>query len=189
MTKRVKIEEQELLTLLISKSEDGFNILYDNYSAALFGVICRVIEHREIAEDLLQESFVKIWNNIHQYDPAKGRLFTWMINLARNISIDKLRSKEYQNILKNQDLEDSVHIFDQQQHASQNPDTIGLKNYVELLQPELKLIIELMYFKGYTQTEIAGEYQIPLGTVKTRARAALTRLRELLDEQKVMTQK
>jgi RNA polymerase sigma-70 factor, ECF subfamily len=185
LARRVQIAENELVGLLRSGSEKGFHILYDNYSAALYGVIGRMVENKELAEDLLQECFVKIWNNISMYDESKGRLFTWMINMARNLCIDKLRSKDYNNSLKNRDIDGTVHIYDQQQSSQHNPDHIGLRKIVGQLQPEQARIIELMYFKGYTQSEIAEEFSIPLGTVKTRARAALGKLRSLFAEPKM----
>ncbi|HNP49634.1 MAG TPA: sigma-70 family RNA polymerase sigma factor, partial [Bacteroidia bacterium] len=95
MVRRIKITEEELIRLLSNREEKGIEILYDNYSAALYGVIHRIVQQDEIAEDVLQETFLKIWNNFGQYDSAKGRLFSWMINIARNASIDKVRSKEF----------------------------------------------------------------------------------------------
>lgn len=182
LAKKVVIEEQDLLEMLRNKTERGFSILYDNYSGALFGVILRIVEDNELAADLLQEAFVKIWNNIHQYDSAKGRLYTWMLNLTRNLCIDKLRSRDYTNTRKNQDIESSVDMFDAQKFTQNKPELIGVKSLVEKLSPEHSEIIMLMYFKGYTQSEIAEEFNIPLGTVKTRARAALNKLREVFDE-------
>ena len=79
--------------MLLAREAKGIEILYDNYSAALYGVIHRIIQNDEIAEDVLQETFLKIWNNFGQYDSVKGRLFSWMINIARNGAIDKIRSK------------------------------------------------------------------------------------------------
>lgn len=179
MGRHIAIEEQELISLLKEKSEAGFNVLYNNYSAAIYGVVMKVVENTELAEDITQEAFVKIWNNISQYDDSKGRLFTWMINLTRNLCIDKLRSKDYSNTLKNQNIEDSVNIVDHEVSSSFNPELIGVKKLVEKLPEDIRHIIELMYFKGYTQSEIADEYNIPLGTVKTRARSGINALRNI----------
>jgi RNA polymerase sigma factor (sigma-70 family) len=104
---KTKIEEQELIALLRARSQRGLRILYDNYSAALFGVISRIITDNETAEDVLQEAFVKIWNNIDNYDTSKGRLFTWLLNVARNQAIDKTRSKDFKDAGKVQRIEDS----------------------------------------------------------------------------------
>ena len=90
-----KYSEEELIYLLKNRDQSAFSYLYDNYSGALFGVIYKMVENRELAEDVLQEAFVKIWNNFSNYDNLKGRLFTWMLNLTRNLTIDTLRSKGY----------------------------------------------------------------------------------------------
>ena len=90
-----KYSEQELVNDLQQQDQQAFSYLYDNYSSALFGLIFKMVNDKELAEDILQEAFVKIWNNFSNYDSIRGRLFTWMINLTRNLTIDTLRSKGY----------------------------------------------------------------------------------------------
>ena len=171
--------------MLSGRNAEGLEILYDNYSTALYGVIFRIIGNEEIAEDVLQETFLKIWNNFSMYDSAKGRLFTWMVNIARNMAIDKVRSKEFSQIHKNQPLTDSVSLVDFDNQATYNPETIGLKEMVRKLEPEYRQIIDLLFFGGYTQNEAAEKLSIPLGTVKTRSRAAIMKLRQLFNMDKV----
>lgn len=142
------------------------------------GVISRIIQHTEIAEDLLQETFIKIWNAAENYDPDKGRLFTWMLNIARNVAIDKLRSKDFRNAGKNQDIENNVDFIDAQKEISFNADTLGIKDMVDDLKPEFHAVLDLVYFKGYTHVEAAEELNLPLGTVKTRIRMAIMELRK-----------
>ncbi|MBU0696878.1 MAG: sigma-70 family RNA polymerase sigma factor, partial [Bacteroidetes bacterium] len=132
----------------------------------------------EIAEDVLQETFVKIWNSIQQYDPTKGRLFTWMVNVARNLAIDKVRSKDYRNHSKNQDLENHVNDIDETRNSTYKPELLGVKNLVQKLRPEQQIIVDMIYFKGYTHVEVADELAIPLGTVKTRLRMGIIELRK-----------
>jgi RNA polymerase sigma factor (sigma-70 family) len=173
--KRTQISEEKLISLLAERNQQGLEILYDNYSAALYGVIHRIVTVDEIAEDVLQETFLKIWNNFSQYDSSKGRLFTWMLNVARNLAIDKIRSREFSNQNKNQSLDN---VVSQNSFSdSYNPETIGLKEMVRKLEPEYKELIDLLFFGGYTQAEAAEKLGIPLGTVKTRSRSALNRLR------------
>lgn len=148
------------------------------YSGALLGVISRIVQHSEVAEDILQETFVKIWNSAGSYDSSKGRLFTWMMNVARNLAIDKLRSKDFKNANKNQDLENNVDFIDEQKKVIFNSDVLGLKDMVTLLKPELKNVLDMVYFKGYTHVETAEELNLPLGTVKTRLRMAILELRK-----------
>jgi len=175
-----EISEEELVRKLANRETKGLEILYDNYSAVLYGVIHRIVQNEEIAEDLLQEAFLKIWNNFGQYDASKGRLFTWMINICRNLSIDKLRSRDFVNQNKNHPIENSV-IGLASVISSYNPDTIGIKEIVKRLEPDYRTIIELLFFEGYSQSEAADKLNIPLGTVKTRSRAAILKLRMLFD--------
>jgi RNA polymerase sigma-70 factor (ECF subfamily) len=173
----IKYDEPQLVEQLKQGSREGFSYLYDHYSQALYGIVCKVIQDEEIAKDVLQEVFVKIWKNVNAYDESKGRLFTWMLNIARNQAIDKARSKGFQNTQKNQSIEDSVNVVDQQNTISLNPEIIGVRQLVNVLKKEQKELIDLVYFNGYTQEEAAKKLNIPTGTVKTRIRAALMLLR------------
>jgi RNA polymerase sigma factor (sigma-70 family) len=168
--------EEELITLLKQQSKDAFNYLYTNYSGGLYGVIRKVIIDEQTAQDVLQEVFVKIWNNIDQYNPGKGRIYTWMINIARNAAIDKLRSKGEIMKGKIHTAEDAV--YNVSAKTEQMTDSIGLKDAVAGLRQEYQVIVNLAYFKGFTMDEIAKTLDIPLGTVKTRMRAALQTLRQ-----------
>ncbi len=172
--------EQELVSLLKDRDSKAFGYLYDNYSGALNTIILQILNDVELANDVLQEVFINIWKRIESYDPTKGRLFTWMLNIARNASIDLLRSKNYQNSQKNRSLSDNVDVFVRNQSSELNIDSIGLKKVLERLKDEHRILIELAYFKGYTHEEIAEIEAIPLGTVKTRIRNALIQLREHL---------
>jgi RNA polymerase sigma-70 factor (ECF subfamily) len=100
----VTYTEAELLQALQSHDEQAFSFLYDRYSKALFNIILQIIPQQELAEDVLQEVFVKIWQNIKSYDETKGRLYTWMLNIARNQSIDRTRSKDFNNRYKTKEL-------------------------------------------------------------------------------------
>ncbi len=173
----VTYSEEELILLLKQQSRDAFNYLYKNYSAVLFGVINKVVFDEETASDVLQEAFVKIWNNIGQYDSKKGRIYTWMINIARNAAIDKLRSKGEIMKSKIQTGEDIVNDVTKGQKTEQSTDTIGLRKMVAELRPEYEVIVSLAYFKGFTLDEISKTLNIPLGTVKTRMRSAMQQLR------------
>lgn len=184
MGRRIQIAEEDLVTMLTGRDTDGMEILYDNYSAALYGVIHRIIQNEEIAEDVMQETFLKIWNNFTAYDAAKGRLFTWMVNIARNMAIDKVRSKEFYQQQKNRDIADTVSFVDFSNQTTYNPETIGLKEMVRKLEPEYRQIIDLLFFGGYTQSEAADKLNIPLGTVKTRSRAAIMKLRQYFEKDK-----
>lgn len=184
MSRNLKeITEKEIIDALRSGRRDAVGILYDKYSSLLYGIIYRIVHSDEIAEDLLQEVFVKVWKNIQNYDESKAKLVTWMGNIARNLAIDKIRSKDYKNSLQNQDIADFVNIIEDNPGAEEfNPDFIGVKEMLDKLQPEHKVLVDLIYFGGLTQADAAKKLGIPLGTVKTRIRSAINNLRRIFSE-------
>jgi len=169
-------EEQELVAALRQKQNLAFSYLYDHYSGALYGVINQILNDAELSNDVLQETFVNIWKRIDSYDATKGRLFTWMLNIARNAAIDKTRSKGFQQSQRQTPLD--VNAI--QAGIKPGIDDFGLKRVIYKLKEEQRLLIELSYYQGYTHEQIAKALDIPLGTVKTRIRSALTQLRALL---------
>lgn len=166
--------------MLRSRDQRAFTILYDNYSAALYGVILKVVRDEDTAADVLQDSFIKVWRNIDSYTSTKGSLFTWLLNVSRNTAIDKIRSQDYQQSQQNQPIESSVSMVDRSAQIETQVDAIGLRKVIDTLRPEYRTLIELIYFQGYTQAEVSEELGVPLGTIKTRVKAALTQLRGLV---------
>ncbi|CAN5498934.1 sigma-70 family RNA polymerase sigma factor [soil metagenome] len=177
-----QIPEDQLVGLLLEKDKFALNYLYDHYSSALNGVIYRIIGQEELSSEVLQDAFIKIWTNIHSYDPKKGKLFTWMLNISRNLAIDKIRSKEYKKSAETDDIVKNVSVYDKSNMLETNTDDIGVKDLLKKLQPDQEMIIDLLYFQGYTQSEVAKEYDIPLGTVKTRLRNGLINLRKFISK-------
>lgn len=176
-----KYTEQELITHLKENEQSAFAYLYDHYSGALYGIIYKIIKDREIAENVLQETFVKAWNHIENYDSAKGRIFTWIVNIAKHQAIDTLRSKSYKihaNTLSTDYLDDSIK---NNADTFAKFDSIGIMKHVSCLKNDQKQIINLAYFEGYTQEEISKYLVIPLGTVKTKLRMAIKELRKSLN--------
>lgn len=145
-------------------------------------MILRIVHSKEYTEEIIQDVFVKIWNSVHQYDSSKGRFYTWMINIARNTAIDYLKSKGFQNELKNQSLPDFVYDSKELSTTNNSSDYIGFKNVLESLDVDKQELIDLAYYQGYTQNEISDKLKIPLGTVKTKMRNALMKLKDLLKE-------
>ena len=180
MNGKTTYSEQELVTLLQQQSENAFSYLYDNYSAALLGIINSIVQEKESANDVLQEVFVNIWKKISSYDPSKGRLFTWMLNVARNAAIDKIRSKGHRDSLKNQPFPKNVDTNITRTVTAPDVKDVGLKKILLSLKEEQRILIDLSYFQGYTHEEISKGLNIPLGTVKTRIRSALTQLRTMM---------
>lgn len=174
------IEQDELVSRLRAKDKSALNYLYDHYSGALYGTILRIVSNDEVAEEVLQDAFIKIWNNIESYDTSKGRLFTWMMQICRNLSIDKLRSREIKKEMKSDNIEANVYTIEREHRAYQSIDKIGVKELLNKLREDERLIVDLVYFRGYTHSEVSDEYDIPLGTVKTRLRMGLKNLRNLI---------
>jgi RNA polymerase sigma-70 factor (ECF subfamily) len=143
-------------------------------------VVSRVIQKEEVAEEVLQDCFLKIWDKIESYDPAKGKLFTWMLNLTRNLAIDKTRSKEIHIDGKTLRVDNLVSNIESSQFVESNVEGIGLNEVLKSLSQEQYFVIEHLYFKGYTQAELGKEFNIPLGTVKTRLRLAMQKLKQTL---------
>lgn len=170
-------DELELVTALRSKDNQAFGYLYDHYSGALYNVVKQVVGDEEVSSDVLQEAFVNIWRKIDLYDESKGRLFTWMLNIARNAAIDKTRSKGFQQSSKLQPLMDGDGAYPS---VKAGIDDFGLRRVLLKLKDEQRLLIDLSYYQGFTHDQIAKALDIPLGTVKTRIRSALTQLRTLL---------
>lgn len=179
LTATTTYNEEELVLLLKQQSRDAFNYLYKNYAGVLYGVISKVVYDEQTAQDVLQDVFVKIWNNIDRYDAGKGRIYTWMINIARNAAIDKLRSKGEIMKGKIRAGDDIVSNVGAGMKTEQTTDAIGLRKMVAGLKPEYETIVDLAYYRGYTMDEISKTLEIPLGTVKTRMRNALQQLREV----------
>jgi len=178
LNSKTTYSEQELVALLQQRNEKAFGYLYDNYSGALYGIVNSIVTDKEIANDVLQNVFVNIWRKIESYDSSKGRLFTWMLNIARNASIDEVRSKGFRDSQKNQSLGENVNF----PGAVTGPaiDDVGLKKVLTKLKGELRVLVDMSYFQGFTHEEISRALNIPLGTVKTRIRSALIQLRTMI---------
>lgn len=169
--------EGKLLVELKQRKGISFRKLYTLYSASLLGIIMRVIPSTEIAEDILQDTFIKIWKSIDLYDANKGKLFTWMSSLARNSAIDYRRGKSFAKSCKNEDIDSVFSQVDNFHPVRYNTDAIGVREMMRVLSEPQKQVLDLVYFHGYTQAEVSDELQIPLGTVKSRIRLAVKELR------------
>lgn len=173
--------EEDLIVSLRKGDESAYLYLYEHYSATLYGCVIQIIPDRTLAEDTLQEVFLKIFQKIDLYDVEKGRLFTWMMQLTRNMAIDKVRSKSYKENQKVETLDVRETESRGQQSEMPSMDHLGMDKILFSLDEAHKKVIDLAYFQGYTQTEIARELDLPLGTVKTRVRNALVQIRKLLN--------
>jgi RNA polymerase sigma factor (sigma-70 family) len=180
LAQTIKYSEEDLIALLKSRDESAFSYLYDQYSGALFSAILKILNNHALGEEVLQEAFIRIWNNFSTYDPSRGRLFTWMLNITRNLAIDTLRSKSFKKQSKIQNSENAVSYASNGINENDRFDSLGIRKQVTLLKENQKQIIDLAYFEGFTQNEISKKLGIPIGTVKTRMRSAIAELKKIL---------
>lgn len=170
--------EENIIAKLLNGNEEAISLIYDNYGAVLFGICRRMLGNKEDAEEVFQEAMIKIWRYGKSYDPSKARLYTWMVNVTRNTCIDQIRKNDREPQI--QDVESNVHKVNAVHQTELPVDHIGLKKELAKLRSEDRRVLELAYFQGFTQGEIAKKLKVPLGTVKTRARKAINELKNLL---------
>lgn len=176
------MQEEEIIAGLRARDRKTTEYLYEKYSRALFAVISRIILDSDIAEEVFHDAFIKITRKIDSYEESKGRLYTWMANICRNSAIDKLRSKEISQTTKTNTIDDFVFGLESQSGTMEQVDGIGVRELMNQLNEDQRFIIEYIYFQGYTHSEVSEEFDIPLGTVKSRVRAALQVLKKNLEK-------
>ena len=176
-SRKLRLSEDKLIEGLQNMDGSAMSALYRMYSDSLYRVISTIVVIEEVAQDLLQETFIKIWKSFKQYDPGKGRLYTWMARLARNISIDYLRSVNHRNYTVSENLVESTQQIDQKFQVSYNPELIGVKDMTDILNEDQRLALDLIYFKGYTHVQAAEELDITVGILRSRLQSSITVLR------------
>ena len=162
------------------KDVKAFESLYNMYRDSMQGVIYNIVRDNDIAEEVMQDVFIKAWHNASTYSSKKGRFFTWILNIARNAAIDKTRSKAFKKTKQNLDSDFFVDILETSESLDNSTDAIGIKKFVGKLAEKCKAVIELLYFKGYTQVEASETLNMPIGTIKTRNRNCIKELRNLV---------
>ena len=184
-SRKLRLSEDKLIEGLKNMDGSAMSALYRMYSDSLYRVISTIVVIEEVAQDLLQETFIKIWKSFKQYDPGKGRLYTWMARLARNISIDYLRSVNYRNYTVSENLSESTQQIDQRFQVSYNPELIGVKDMTNILNEDQRLALDLIYFKGYTHVQAAEELNITVGILRSRLQSSITELRRTFNREYV----
>ncbi len=183
--------DRELMRRIASKDPEALGLLYDHYNKLLFGLLRSILKKTEEAEDILQEVFTSIWEKAHQFDTERGTPYTWIVSLTRNKGIDRLRSKVYKEQKKQDAVIDDDEAFFPLFSEENNPleNTIlsdrakRVYEALEKLSEKQRTVIQVAYFDGLSQSEISEEMNIPLGTVKTRMRDGMIKLRELLSQE------
>ncbi|KAA2216762.1 MULTISPECIES: RNA polymerase sigma factor [Maribacter] len=173
---------EQLVERFREKDVSAFETLYGMYSENICGVINTIVKNEVRSQEICQDVFVKIWDNADSYNASKGRFFTWILNIARNAAIDEIRSKSYKNEKKNLSADYFVRILEsKEEEVVATVETEGLFKLVRSLKKKCIQLIEMLYFRGYTQKEAAEELAIPVGTVKTRNRSCISKLRENME--------
>ena len=164
---------------------EALEILYDRHASLVLGMLLKVVGNRTVAEELLQETFWRVWNRADTFDSSKGKFVSWMLSIARRQGLDTLRrwksrpklDEGEQSQLKVERILAQTNVA---QDVSRNLQYQAVRTAMGTLPAEQRIIIELSYFKGKTRRQIAEELMLPLGTVHTRARAGLQKLRAFM---------
>jgi len=167
----------QFIELREAHPEKALKLLMDTYGDAMNGIVGKILIREDLIEDALQIGFTKIWKNLKEYSPEKSSLFTWLLSIFRNTAIDILRKENNRKI---QSIDSSVYDsinFSVQSNISDS----GLVQKINSLDTKYKDLIELIYLQGYTQQEVSDEFNIPLGTIKTRISTAIKLLRSALN--------
>lgn len=178
-------DEPELVRRLKSREPQAMADLYDRYGRMVYALIFRMVRNEGAAEDLVQETFLRIWNRVQAFDQDKGALGPWVLTVARNRAIDYIRSVDGRMAQSAFEIEKLEHpsLFQDLERDIFNMDRVRmLRNAFDKLSPNQRVVIELAYYEGLSQTEMAERMKQPLGTVKTWVRTALKALREQLGE-------
>ena len=177
--------DREIAKGLKNREQDALGQLYDRYGRLVYSIIFRIVKNSAVAEDLVQETFLRVWNRVQGFDEEKGALGPWVLTVARNRAIDHLRSidgRMSQNMYELSGNE-SPEMFGNLEKDMLNSDRARvLHEAFKKLNENQKTVIELAYFEGMSQTEMAEKMKQPLGTVKTWVRTALQALRNELGE-------
>ncbi len=168
--------EKHIVELLQERNEKAISLLYEHYGDTLYGVAQKVVRDEEMAQDVLQESFVKIWKKSDSYDSSKAKLFTWLFRITRNTAIDKLRST---NTKTDKEIQMDVSDVYNLGIESIRPEFMDVRENLEKIESKYQIVLEALFFQGMTQQEASEELDIPLGTIKSRLKIGLRELKKI----------
>ena len=175
--------DSALIERMTTGDESALSTLYDRYSAMLFGLLTRILQDREAAEEVLQDMFLQLWRNPGQFDANRGSLPTWLMVVGRNRAISRLRGKRNREVMEENEGDFAgTFVSDQniEDEAVRSELAQKIKSALATLPDEQRQALELAYYEGMSQSEIAAKTGSPLGTVKTRVRTAMISLRQIL---------
>lgn len=170
-----------IVALLRERSPDGLAQLYDRYSTLIYSVALRVVQDRGIAEEITQDVFLRCWNSIDRYQPQQGSLTAWLLAIAHHRAIDELRSRRNKTLRREVDVDTiaPLPVFDPRFDEALVRDEV--RESLSVLPPAQREAIELIFWRGYTRREAADKLGVPIGTLHTRLRLGMDKLRQALD--------
>ncbi len=183
------VQDEALIARLAAGDTAALSLLYDRYAGAVYSLVARIIGDRQVAEDLLQEVFVRVWQRAGTYQGARGKPLTWVLGIAHNLAIDEVRRRRRRPLeADDRDAEGQLTAFQALPSVDSDPADLAWERLrreqivaaLAQLPEAQRILIELAYFEGYTQSQLAARLGEPLGTIKTRMRLAVQKLRELL---------
>lgn len=180
-----RVSDTDLIARFVWRDESALSEIYDRYSSALFGLALRVSGSRERAEEIVQDTFLKLWNNPKIFDPSRAALSTFLLTLVRNAAIDTLRRERFTTPLEDEEGQplpiatDQISPLEQAELAA---DAKQIRNAMQALSEAHRQTVEFAYFRGASREEIASAMNVPVGTVKSRLKYALDKLKNVLGE-------
>lgn len=176
--------EKHIVELLQERNEKAISLLYEHYGDTLYGVAHKVVRNSDLAQDVVQESFVKIWKKSDSYDASKAKLFTWLFRITRNTAIDKLRS-----VNTKADKEIQIDVSDVYNLGVDaiKPEFIDVSENLGKIEDKYQVVLDALFFQGMTQQEASDELNIPLGTIKSRLKIGLREMRKIYGTSMVIT--
>ncbi|MBP1992953.1 RNA polymerase sigma factor [Paenibacillus eucommiae] len=178
------LTDQELMQQIVNKNADSLKFLYERYEKPIYAFAYRMVQDPMLAEEVVQELFFRIWNAAERYDAAHGKLTSWMFTLTRNIAVDGLRKKQNRTSQHVTETEQMNRVADTGKSTEEvvEANLVGeqVREALQGLNAEQQQVLELIYFRGFTQQEVSDQHAIPLGTVKSRVRLALKQLKNRL---------
>ncbi|WP_445385568.1 RNA polymerase sigma factor [Robiginitalea sp. IMCC44478] len=168
--------EKHIVELLAEGNEKAISLLYEHYGDTLYGVAYKVVRDEALAQDVLQESFIKIWKKSDRYDASKAKLFTWLFRITRNTAIDKLRSLSTKS---DKEIQIDVSNVYKLGEDALKPELMDIQRHLGSIEPKYQVVLEALFFQGMTQQEASDELDIPLGTIKSRLKIGLRELKKI----------
>jgi RNA polymerase sigma-70 factor, ECF subfamily len=180
------LSDEELLTRVASDRDSGaFDELYRRYSRAVYSLVVRTVRDAALGEDVVQETFAAVWRAARSFKPERGSATAWLFTIARNSAVDAIRARKITVAVDPPETADDGPGPEERSIADM--EAFSVHAAVDSLPEREREVIELAYFHGLSQSQVAQRLELPLGTVKTRTRAGLSRLAERLEQERVMT--